>query len=111
MECGMQTYKKLLEGNPSETEMLAYDTDDWILGAINAEGLEFADKRGSGGNLWVVGGEALQGFMRAMEKLGAKFTYAPGGGKATKNRAAWYIPASAAERALDCGPKPESEEG
>lgn len=90
---------------------LAYDTDDWILGAINAEGFEFADKRGSGGNLWVVGGEALEGFMRAMEKLGAKFTYAPGGGKATKNRAAWYIPASAAERALDCGPKPESEEG
>lgn len=73
---------------------------DWILAAIEAEGLEYADKRGSGGALWVIGDKSIQGFMRKLESQGARFTYSASGGKASKKRPAWFIPASAAERAL-----------
>ena len=65
-----------------------------------SEGLEFADKRASGGNLWVIGDKSEQGFMRTLEKHGAKFVYKEAGGKATNHQPAWYIPASVAERAL-----------
>ena len=77
-------------------------TGDWILDAIADAGFECVDKRESGGNLWVVGGMALKAFMHDLEKRGARFTYKAEGGKATGNRPAWYIPASAAERALGC---------
>ena len=73
---------------------------DWILEAIEDAGFEYVDKRGSGGNLWVVGGMSLKAFMHDLEKRGARFTYKAEGGKATGKRPAWYIPASAAERAL-----------
>ena len=76
---------------------------DWILAAIENERCEIVDKRSSGGNLWVIGGESLKGFMRTMQERGARFTYKPDGGKATKHQPAWYIPASAAERAIDNG--------
>ncbi|WP_322290542.1 DEAD/DEAH box helicase family protein [Paratractidigestivibacter sp.] len=78
---------------------------DWIIAAIESEGLECVDKRSVGGNLWVIGGESLKGFMRDLEKRGARFTYKSEGGKATGRRPAWYIPASAAERALKHGAK------
>lgn len=104
---------KLTE-SPGETKCQDLDTpkqnvtstadapnDDWILAAIESGGFETVDKRDSGGNLWVIGGEALKGFMRTMEKRGARFTYKQEGGRATKGRPAWYIPASAAERALN----------
>ena len=73
---------------------------DWIIATIVESGLEYVDKRESGGNLWVIGDKSIQGVMRALEKRGAKFTFKANGGKATKKRPAWYIPASAAERAL-----------
>ena len=43
---------------------------------------------------------SLKAFMHDLEKRGARFTYKAEGGKATGKRPAWYIPASAAERAL-----------
>ena len=73
---------------------------DWILDEIKKAGLEYSDKRSSGGNLWVIGDKSIQATMHALEKRGAKFTYKANGGKATKRRPAWFIPASAAERAL-----------
>lgn len=86
--------------NPTEEKTPAKDDSDWILGTIIDEGLEFVDKRDSGGNLWVIGGESLKGLMHTLEKRGARFTYKAEGGRATKGRHAWYIPASAAERAI-----------
>ena len=73
---------------------------DWILAAVKEAGLEYSDKRSSGGNLWVIGDKSIQSTMHELEKRGAKFTYKANGGKATKHRPAWFIPASAAERAL-----------
>lgn len=73
---------------------------DWIIDAVKCEGLEYIDKRDSEGNLWVVGDKSIKGFVHTLEKRGAKFTYKEDGGKASKGRPAWFIPASAAERAL-----------
>ena len=84
-------------GNPSR------DTaeSDWILATVEEAGLEYADKRVSGGNLWVIGDKTIKPLMDELEKRGARFTYKANGGKATGHRPAWYIPASAAERALE----------
>ena len=73
---------------------------DWIIDAVEHESLEYIDKRDSGGNLWVVGDKSIKGFMHTLEKRGAKFTYKEDGDKASKGRPAWFIPASAAARAL-----------
>ena len=98
------TPSKAKRGSASEESVPAARSqssdDDWILDAIMSEGLEFADKRASGGNLWVIGDKSEQGFMRTLEKRGAKFVYKEAGGKATNHQPAWYIPASVAERAL-----------
>ena len=76
---------------------------DWILQKIKDAGVEYVDKRSSGGNLWVIGGSSLQGFVNEMAARGAKFTFAPKGGKVTKHRPAWYISHDATERALKGG--------
>ena len=75
-------------------------TGDWLLEAIVDAGLEYVDKRKSGGALWVEGDTSLKTFMRELGRRGAKFTYKVEGGKATGKRPAWYISASEAERAL-----------
>ena len=86
--------------NHSDENCDVKSSGDWILEAIEDAGFEYVDKRESGGNLWVVGGMSLKTFMHDLENRGAKFTYKAEGGKATGKRPAWYIPASAAERAL-----------
>ena len=73
---------------------------DWILATLDAVGLDYVDKRKSGGALWVIGGKSIQGTMDKLSKRGARFTYKAEGGKASKGKPAWWIPASAAERAL-----------
>ena len=77
-----------------------HEQTDWIIDAAECEGLEYIDKRDSGGNLWVVGDKSIKDFIHTLEKRGAKFTYKEDGCKASKGRPAWFIPASAAERAL-----------
>ena len=73
---------------------------DWILEAIKSEGFEYVDKRGSGGNLWVIGDESIGDAMRDLGKRGAKFKFKAKGGKKTKGKPAWFISASDSERAL-----------
>ena len=53
-------------------------------------GVEIIDKRANGGAMWVIGGNELKPLMDQCKELGVKFIYASGGGKATKNRAAWW---------------------
>ncbi len=78
----------------------ARDDGDWIIEAVESEGIEFLDKHSSGGNLWVIGRKSIQGLTRLLEKHGAKFTYEETGGKATRHQPARHIPAPVAERAL-----------
>ncbi len=96
------TFGDKLQGNDDSTEQTSHNEadNDWILATIKDAGLEYSDKRSSGGSLWVIGGNSIRGFMRDMQKKGAKFTYEPKGGSVSNNRPAWFIPASAADRAI-----------
>lgn len=65
--------------------------DDWLIPAIKAAGLEFFDKRDTGGNLWVIGNRKIVMAISELNKQGATFRYREGGGKATKGRSAWWM--------------------
>ena len=97
---GSQDEERSQSANDAADSDVAKASGDWILETIVGAGLEYVDKRESGGNLWVVGSMSLKAFMHDFERRGARFTYKAEGGKATGKRHAWYIPASAAERAL-----------
>ncbi len=52
--------------------------------------LKVIDKRPSGGCLWVIGGNELRPIMNELRAKNIIFIYAPNGGEATGNQAAWY---------------------
>lgn len=55
------------------------------------ENIEYVDKRGNGGCLWMVGGEELEPVAKQHKKLGYKFTYKEKGGKAIDKRPGWWL--------------------
>lgn len=65
--------------------------DDWLIPAIEAAGLEFIDKRNTGGNLWVIGDRKIVIAISKLNKQGASFKYRESGSKATKGRSAWWM--------------------
>lgn len=67
------------------------DNDDWLIPAIEDAGLEYIDKRDSGGNLWVIGDRKIVRAISELNKQGARFKYRESGGKATKGRSAWWM--------------------
>ena len=67
------------------------DVDDWLIAALEDAGLNYIDKRGTGGNLWVIGGRELVKTIDAFQKRGAHFKYRKGGGKATGGTDAWWV--------------------
>lgn len=67
------------------------DVDDWLIAALEDAGLNYIDKRGTGGNLWVIGGRELVKTIDALQKRGAHFKYRKGGGKATGGTDAWWV--------------------
>lgn len=67
------------------------DNDDWLIPAIEDAGLEYIDKRDSGGNLWVIGDRKIVMAISELNKQGASFKYRESGGKATKGRSAWWM--------------------
>lgn len=65
--------------------------NDWLIPAIEAAGLEFIDKRDTGGNLWVIGDRKIVMTISELNKQGASFKYRESGGKATKGKSAWWM--------------------
>jgi very-short-patch-repair endonuclease len=52
--------------------------------------LEVIDKRPAGGALWVVGGSELSELLGGLKARGYAFHFAKNGGRASKNRPAWF---------------------
>lgn len=52
--------------------------------------LEVIDKRAAGGVLWVVGGWEISHLLSGLKAKGYRFSFVKNGGKATKNRPAWF---------------------
>ena len=65
---------------------------DWIVNAIEDQGLKFVDLREtSEGNLWVIGGGELDNVMKQLAKRGASFEFTFRGNKATVGNPGWWI--------------------
>lgn len=65
---------------------------DWIVNAIEEQGLKFVDLREtSEGNLWVIGGGELDNVMKQLAKRGANFEFTFRGNKATVGNPGWRI--------------------
>ena len=60
---------------------------------LKEQGIEFTDKRDKGGALWIVGGHEYDPVMAACSKMGYKFYYSEKGGRITKGKPGWYLPA------------------
>lgn len=74
-----------------ESNLVGISNEDWLISAIENAGLEYVDKRGTGGNLWVIGDRSIVKTMGDFQKRGAHFKYRESGGKATKGRSAWWM--------------------
>lgn len=52
--------------------------------------IEYIDKRGNGGALWVIGDMGLKDLLQDFSIFGLRFHFKQGGGKATNGRDAWW---------------------
>jgi hypothetical protein len=69
--------------------------EDLLIQDIEERDLEYVDKRARGGALWIVGDESLRAEIVELQTAhDVTFQYAPNGGRATKRRAAWWLPAA-----------------
>ncbi len=68
-------------------------SDEKLFMLLKNQGVEFTDKRANGGSLWIVGGQELEGVVDACNELGYKFFFSEKGGKVTKKKPGWYLPA------------------
>lgn len=66
------------------------NSNDWLEEYLTSKKLEVVDKRDKGGNLWVLGGNALEPLLKELEKQEVYFRYAPAGSKATGKHSGWY---------------------
>lgn len=61
-----------------------------VISMIKMAGIEYIDKRAHQGALWIIGGRELDSFVSQCRKIDVQFIFKAGGGKATKNRDAWW---------------------
>lgn len=61
-----------------------------VLQLLESNRVPFIDKRNSGGNLWMIGGEELTDVAAKAKTLGVTFRFKAGGGRATRGRDAWW---------------------
>lgn len=65
------------------------DVED-IIDFLEATGIEYVDKRATGGSLWIIGGQELAETVRKAKALGCIFHFKKEGGRATKNKPGWW---------------------
>ncbi len=68
------------------------EVPDPIVAQLKAAGVEYYDKRGKQGLLWVVDAYGVDKVIDAINRsMGVRFGYREEGGRATRGRAAWYL--------------------
>ena len=81
----------LVESKTSDERASSSPDKDPLVESIEDEGLEFVDKRTSGGCLWVIGGKEISGALaKVKQKHRVSFTFCPDGGRASRWRQAWF---------------------
>jgi hypothetical protein len=67
-------------------------SEDVLIEALELEDLDYIDNRSKGGVLWIIGGPEIASFIDGLsEKLGYRFTFKAGGGRATTGEDAWWM--------------------
>lgn len=67
-------------------------SEDVLIEALEFEDLDYIDNRAKGGVFWIVGGHEISSFIDDIStKLGYKFTFKTGGGRATTGEDAWWM--------------------
>jgi len=61
-----------------------------IIEAVKKYNLKYVDKRGSGGDVWVIGGLEISSTIARLRELGFAFSYIAGGVKSSNYNDAWW---------------------
>ncbi len=78
--------KKTKETN----EEMESEVQDELLAYLEKHKLEYVDHRSKGGSIWVIGDNRIEAYLKPLEDEGIRFRFKPVGGKASKNRPAWF---------------------
>ena len=65
-------------------------TKEQVIAILNSKALEVIDRVNQGGALWVVGDIQIKSMLAPLHAGGARFSFAPSGGRATNRRPAWW---------------------
>ena len=65
--------------------------DTVIKPLLNKYKIEFIDNRSKQGVFWVIGGLEIQNIMKSLGRYGFRFVFKKEGGRASKNKPAWYL--------------------
>lgn len=75
----------------AEPKTITDSTSFSLTGYLREQGLEWIDKRKSGGTLWVVGGWELNKVLFPLKERKIYFRFTPKGGRATHRQPSWYL--------------------
>lgn len=64
---------------------------DWIMDALDDDGLRYVDQRSAGECLWVIGGGEIEAAIAAINAQGASFEFNMRGSRATRGASGWYM--------------------
>jgi len=65
--------------------------NDWVVASLRKGGFRFVDHRDERGNLWVIGGRAIEDRLKPLFDHGAGFKFKAGGTKVTHGKDAWWL--------------------
>lgn len=63
---------------------------DYLVNYLEKNGLEYIDDRAEGGSIWVIGDRGIESLLKPLENFGIRFRFKVTGGKASRNRPAWF---------------------
>ncbi len=87
-------WKAALAGGeePSRAEVQPPESgEEPLISRLREANLEIVDRRSQSGALWVIGGQKLGFFFKALEVEGYRFKYSDHGGRSTDHQPAWYL--------------------
>ena len=90
---GMGCMLKYLQ-HLSNTPNTSTEAESVVIQLIKCHGLEYVDKRDSGGALWIIGGRKLAATVLELRDSGFTLTFKDGGGRSSSYRDAWWYKSS-----------------
>ncbi|WP_433747838.1 hypothetical protein [Falsibacillus pallidus] len=77
----------LIHEKKEENEFIGKEN---LINYLKSHKLEYVDNRSKGGSIWVIGDKRIKAILKPLEEEGVCFRFKPVGGKASKNKPAWF---------------------